>query len=72
MTAGDRFANCLTEPLRAQTARIGKRRRRDYGARVGTIDARHVARGLRNNWRRSGTWIDASAGGRFLSGAGWR
>jgi hypothetical protein len=61
MTTGGRFANRLIKPLTAQSARVGEKYRRDYGARGGTIVARHAARGLRNKRRRSGTWIDASA-----------
>jgi hypothetical protein len=39
MPAGDRFANCLSEPLRAQSARVIEKWRRDYGARDVTNDA---------------------------------
>jgi len=60
MTTGGRFANLLIKPLRAQSARGSKKQRRDCGARGGTNAARHTARSLRNNRRRSGTWIDAS------------
>jgi len=71
MTAGDRFANCLIEASMARGGATAK-----YSGAITTREAGRMARatrrGLRNKWRRSGIWIDASAGEEGFLRAEWR